>query len=311
MLGAEPTTAPPFSISQISTLPAAFADDLAAYAAAGLDGIGIWELKLPGAGGDAEALEALAASGLGAAAAVPAVPSILPLPLLGGPTDPSARIEALAASVHRLAAFAPEGIVCLTGSGLGLDPERARQTVADGLATLAAEAELAGVRIALEPYQADGGAEWTIASSIPEAVALIEDAGGGPSLGLQFDVWHLWNSPTVLADVQREVHRIAGVHVCDVRLPTRSWCDRVLPGEGVAALPALLGALEAAGFHGYYDLEVFSDDGTFGVRLPDSLWALPAGEFARRGRAALAGAWAARTRAPGPAVCSSDDKEEA
>jgi sugar phosphate isomerase/epimerase len=310
MLRAEPTTAPPFSISQVSTLAAAFADDLAAYAAAGLDGIGIWELKLP-PGGDGEALEALAASGLGAAAAVPAVPSILPLPLLGGPTDPAERVEALAASIHRLAPFAPEGIVCLTGSGLGLDPGRARRLVVDGLATLAGEAERAGVRIALEPYQADGGAEWTIASSIPEAVALIDDAGGGPALGLQFDVWHLWNSPTVLDDVQREVHRIAGVHVCDVRRPTRSWCDRVLPGDGVAALPALLGALEAAGWDGYYDLEIFSDDGTFGTGLPDSLWALPVAEFARRGRAALADAWEGRARTDRVAVWSSDDKEEA
>ena len=37
---------PPFSISQVSTLAASFTDDLHAYAAAGVDGIGIWELKL-------------------------------------------------------------------------------------------------------------------------------------------------------------------------------------------------------------------------------------------------------------------------
>ena len=42
-----PARAPRFSMSQISTLAASFADDLDAYAAAGLDGIGIWELKLP------------------------------------------------------------------------------------------------------------------------------------------------------------------------------------------------------------------------------------------------------------------------
>jgi sugar phosphate isomerase/epimerase len=56
--------APRFSISQISTLPASFEDDLTAYAAAGLDGIGIWELKLPEDGDDAAALEAFARSGL-------------------------------------------------------------------------------------------------------------------------------------------------------------------------------------------------------------------------------------------------------
>src|SRR5262249_43483202 len=90
------------------------------------------------------------------------------------------------------------------------------------------EAELAGTRIALEPYQSEGGAEWTIASTIPDALELIAEAGGSPALGLQFDTWHLWNSPTVLDDVAAHNERIAGVHVSDVRRPERT---------GVAPLP--------------------------------------------------------------------------
>ena len=82
-------------------------DDLEAYAAAGLDGIGIWELKLPEDGDDGAALEAFERSGLESASAVPLVPSILPLPRLGGPTDPAERIDALCASIHRLAPLPP------------------------------------------------------------------------------------------------------------------------------------------------------------------------------------------------------------
>ena len=108
--------APAVSVSQVTTLAAPFADDVRTYRDAGLDGIGIWELKLA-EGGDAEALEQLEASGLASAAAVPIVPSILPLPLLGGPTDPSERLDALFASVHRLAPLGPSGIVCLTDNG--------------------------------------------------------------------------------------------------------------------------------------------------------------------------------------------------
>ena len=71
------------SISQITTVGQSFADDLDAYRAAGADGIGVWEMKL----GD-DSLERFRKSGLGAAAAVPTVPSILPLPLMEGPSDP-------------------------------------------------------------------------------------------------------------------------------------------------------------------------------------------------------------------------------
>jgi sugar phosphate isomerase/epimerase len=282
---------PRFSISQITTFPASFDEDLAAYAAAGLDGIGIWELKLPEDGDDARALEAFAASGLEPASAVPTIPSPLPLPLLGGPTDPAERIDAVCASIHRLAAFGAPGIVCLTGTGAGLDPDRARQIVVDALRTFAAEAELAGTRIAFEPYQANGGDEWTIVSTIPDALDLIADAGGSRSLGLQFDTWHLWNTPTVLDDVPAHIDRIAGVHISDVRRPTRGWCDRVLPGDGVADLIALLGALDAAGWDGLYDLEIFSDNGIFGTHHPDSLWDVPPADLARRGRASSAAAW--------------------
>jgi len=284
-------TAPRFSISQISTLGASFEEDLDAYAAAGLDGIGIWELKLREDGNDTAASEALERSGLQAASAVPTIPSILPLPLLGGPTDPAERLESLCASVHRLAAFGAPAIVCLTGSGLELDPDEARETVVAGVRTLAGEAELAGTRIALEPYQRDGGAEWSIAFTVPEALELIDDAGGSPSLGLQFDVWHLWNTPDLCGHITRELDRIAGVHVCDVREETRCWADRLLPGDGIADVPTILAALDGAGWQGLYDLEIFSDNGTFGTALPDSLWDVPAGELARRGRRSLGEAW--------------------
>jgi sugar phosphate isomerase/epimerase len=281
---------PRVSVSQITTVRSSFADDVRLYAEAGLDGIGVWESKL-GEGRDAEALEALGASGLEPAAAVPAIPSILPLPLLGGPEDPAERVESLCASIERLARFRPSGIVCLTGTAEGRDPDEARSIVVDGLRTIAREADRLGVRIALEPYQRDGGEQWTIATSIPETVALIEDAGDPPSLGIQFDVWHLWNTPSLFDDIASEVGRFAGVHVCDVREPTRGWADRALPGEGAANVPDILRALDAAGWDGLYDIEIFSDDGTFGNAYPDSFWAAPPEETLARARAAFERAW--------------------
>ena len=277
---------PRVSVSQITTLRSSFADDIRAYAAAGLDGVGVWELKL-GDGPDDEELELLAGSGLDSASAVPRVPSILPLPLLGGPDDPAERVEALCGSLERLAPFRPSGIVCLTGTGAGRDPDQARELVVDGLRTLGREAERLGLRIALEPYQRAGGELWSIVSSIPEAVALIEDAGDSPALGIQFDVWHLWNTPTLYDDIEAEVDRFAGVHVCDRREPTRGWADRALPGDGGADVPAILRALDSAGWDGLYDIEIFSDDGTFGSEYHDSFWAAPPEETLARALAAF------------------------
>jgi sugar phosphate isomerase/epimerase len=281
---------PRVSVSQITTLRSSFADDIRDYVAAGLDGIGVWELKL-GDGPDDEALELLDASGLASASAIPAIPSILPLPLLGGPDDPGERIEAICASLERLAPFGPGGIVCLTGTGEGRDPDEARAIVVDGLRTIGREAARLGLRIALEPYQRDGGERWTIATSIPEAVELIEDAGDAPSLGMQFDLWHLWNTPTLFDDIETHVDRFAGVHICDWRQPTRGWADRALPGEGAADVPAILRALDAAGWDGLYDIEIFSDDGTFGSEYPDSFWAAPAEETLARARVAFERCW--------------------
>jgi sugar phosphate isomerase/epimerase len=281
---------PRVSVSQITTVRSSFADDVRLYTAAGLDGIGIWEMKLP-EDGDAEALELFEESGLESAAAVPAIPSILPLPRLGGPDDPAERVESICASLERLAPFRPSGFVCLTGTGEGRDPDEARGVVVDGLRTIAREADRLGVRIGLEPYQRDGGELWTIACSIPEAVALIEDAGDPPSVGLQFDLWHLWNTPTLYDDIAAEVDRFAGVHICDRREPTRGWADRALPGDGGANVPDILRALDAAGWDGLYDIEIFSDDGTFGNAYPDSFWAAPAEETLERARTALERCW--------------------
>jgi sugar phosphate isomerase/epimerase len=105
----------------------------------------------------------------------------------------------------------------------------------------------------------------------------------------------------VLDEIPRYVHLIAGVHVNDWREPTRGWADRVLPGDGAADLPGILGALEDAGWDGFYDLEIFSDNGAFGSAYPDSLWDLDVAELARRGRDAFTNTWSKR-RVPAQAA---------
>ena len=210
---------------------------------------------------------------------------------MAGPSDPSERVEAICASLHRLAPFHPSGIVCLTGPG------DERDTVVEGLRTIGDEAQRAGVRVGLEPVNRVGGENWTMITSLPEAVELLDDADS-PALGIQFDTWHLWNTSTLLDDIASYADRFVGVHIADWREPTRGWADRVLPGDGIADLPVILGALERAGWDSFYDLEIFSDNGAFGDAWPDSLWDIPTDELARTAREAFARVWDARIQTP-------------
>lgn len=279
---------PLFSISQVSTLAASFGDDVRAYAAAGADGIGVWEIKL----GD-ESLEELQASGLRCATAVPAVPSVHPLPLLPGPETPRERIDALLRSLEVLAPYAPSAVLCFTGPG-------DRETAVRGVREIAREAERLGLRLAVEPFQLQGIESWSILNTLGDAAGFVDEVGSD-AIGIQFDTWALWNTPDLLDEIPRYAHLIAGVHVSDWREPTRGWADRVLPGDGVADLPGLFGVLEDVGWKGFYDLEIFSDNGTFGAAYPDSLWDLDAAELARRGREAFFNCWSKR-RVPATAV---------
>jgi sugar phosphate isomerase/epimerase len=283
---------PRFSISQITTLTQTFDEDLRTYAEAGVDGVGIWEIKLPDRN-DSETAGRVRESGLEVATCVAAIPSILPLTLMEGPSDPSERVQAFCGSLHRLAAFEPTAVALLTGSAKDLDPDGAREHVVAALPTIAAEAARAGVRVGLEPMNRIGGDDWTIVTSIPEAIDLLDQAGT-TSIGILFDCWHLWNTSTLLDDIEHEAGRFVGVHVCDWREPTRGWADRVLPGDGVADVPRILGALDRAGWVGPYELEIFSDDGSFGNEYPDSLWSVPGGEIAVRGRESFLDCWRRR-----------------
>jgi sugar phosphate isomerase/epimerase len=252
------------SISQITTVTQSFAEDLEAYRAAGADGIGIWETKLTG-----DSLQRFRASGLAAAAVVPAVPSILPLPLMEGPAEPAERVEAIRAAVRRLAPFDPECVLFLTGPGDD------REALLEGIRAIADEGRAHGVAVALEPIQREFAHLWTVVSSLDEAAALVDEAGA--EVGLMYDSWHLWREP--LEQIRRHRDCIRGVHLADWREPTRNTNDRVLPGDGVVDFAPILEALR---WDGLYDLEIFSDP-----ELPDSLWREEPRELALRGIEAL------------------------
>lgn len=271
-----------FGVCELSTFPATFEDDLAGYAAAGADGISIFEGKLVD-GREAEQLESLRASGLETSAAITGVPSVLPLPKFPGPSEPEQRVEAMISGMRRLAPFEPSAFVCPTGPAGERDEGEARRALVEGMRVVADEASRLGIPVGIEPMSTYEQEDWTLVTTLGDAADLADDIDAG--VGLVFDAWHLWDTPAVEGEIERYGDRFVAVQVNDWRSPTRSWCDRALPGDGVIDLATILDAVERTGWSGCWDLEVFSDDGTFGSEFEDSLWRLAPRELAERGRA--------------------------
>jgi sugar phosphate isomerase/epimerase len=269
----------PFSISAVSTYHATFEEDVAAYRAAGCEGIGLWEYKIP-SGQDERLRSTLDESRLRATICVPDVASFMPDGWFRLPIDTGERVDAIRASIRRFSAFDPATVLLMSGDPAGRAEDEARRLVIDGLRAAAEVAADLGLTIGFEPLrQASGSLVWTL----PDALALLDEVGRD-EVGIVVDTWHLWGSDRFLDHLRSDAGRILGVQVCDVRAETRSWCDRVLPGDGIIDWPAVLEALDAGGYRGWFDLEIFSDDGSFSEAYPDSLWAWPADRLALTAR---------------------------
>ncbi|MEV8517193.1 sugar phosphate isomerase/epimerase family protein [Dactylosporangium sp. NPDC051484] len=259
-----------------------FFADVSQAQALGYDGIGLDEIKMP-EGIDARALEAMEAAGLVSTFVTPSIWPIIPGPLdqPGQLTDISARVEAICASVERLAKFSPLGVV--VGGGRSGDPTNPAGTpdeIAEPLARIAKTAAAYGMDVALEVMPLRRG---SAIPDVPTAVALLDELGLS-NIGLLIDVQHVWDEADRDPVLTKNASRVLYAQLNDVRSPQRTWADRLLPGDGLSQAPAIANALQAGGYQGWWELEVFSDDGTFGVELEDSLWRMPHLELLRLGK---------------------------
>lgn len=286
------TPPPKYSLCELAFPDTTIDEDIEIAVSSGATGLSIDEGKL-GQRRPQLVAAALAAAGLEAAACIPAVMSFLPSRRISGPDDVAERVALMCEGVRRLAGLRPTSILCLTGPAGTLPPAEARKRAAEGLHALAEAADAEDVPLSFETFRFAEPHDYSIVFGLEDAVAFLAEAGR-PDVGLCYDIWHVWGSSDRLLELTRELApRINVVQLNDVRQQTRSWNDRVLPGDGVADLPGILGALRDAGYDSWFDLEVFSDDGRWGNDFPDSVWKLPWQEQARRGHDGLLRAWQA------------------
>jgi sugar phosphate isomerase/epimerase len=257
--------------------------DIEQSAAIGAGAIGLWEGKFA-EGEDDKILEALKRHNLRAGIVMPHHWTILPTPLdPGGYVDWKTKCDGICRSIRRLARFDPIGI--MVGPGVSGDAKNRLPTdhVAESLAKIADVAADCGARIAFEPLALRRGAA---VATLPEAVDLL-DSVGRSNVDILLDIWHNWPEENLHARIRENIDRFVAIQINDVRPNERSWCDRVLPGEGRNVCTPIVATLIDAGFSGWYDFEVFSDDGRWGNDFPESYWKMPHDEFLRRGRAAF------------------------
>lgn len=283
------------SVCELSLPDTTFEQDLELIQASGATGIAISEFKLRD-GEDVSQIAALTASGLTATICIPANTSPLPLrpdDVFPGSTDPDVRLEEMLGSIRRIAMYQPDCILAVTGSSSGYDLRDARKIAVEALREAATLAASLGTRIALETNR-NLGLDYSFLRSLPETIDFLDEVGE-PAIGFLYDFYHLWDQDNIIADTERFAKRIFGVQYNDWREPPRCFADRLLPGDGAMDIPAMIGALERGGYRGWYDFEIFSDDGRWGTDLPDSLWKVPYDQLLDRAHAGLKKAWDLRT----------------
>lgn len=287
---------PRFSVCQLALPDTTFEQDVALCRELGI-GLSVEADKLGDPADDDRLIALMRDNGVEAAVCVAQPMTILPTPLVPGPDSPRERLDLICDTIRRLARFEPHTVFVITGPQGDYDPAEARRIVVEGLREAQAVAEEAGVPLSIEPMREENRDTWNLLCSMEETVEMIEEVGG--RLDIVYDFWHMWSTPDVLPMTERYGSLISGVHVCDHRQPTRSPMDRVLPGDGTIDIPAFVRALEAGGFRGWWDLEIFSDDGRAGNDFADSIWKRDPRDWVREGKEKFERLWReARSQEP-------------
>ena len=150
-----------------------------------------------------------------------------------------------------------------TGRPASKDLSGARAMVRDGIAELLDYAKPAGMPLAIEPLHPMYAADRACINTLAQALDVCEEVapGDGAALGIAVDVYHVWWDPQLEGQIARggAAKRLLAYHICDWLVPTADMLnDRGMMGDGVIDLPRIRGFMEAAGYDGAHEVEIFS-----------------------------------------------------
>jgi sugar phosphate isomerase/epimerase len=149
------------------------------------------------------------------------------------------------------------------GSSATKNIAAARTQVEDAIADLLDYARAAQMPLAIEPLHPAYAADRACVNTTKQALDICDrlDPQGSGVLGLALDVYHIWWDPELLPQIARAgKDRLLAFHVCDWLVPTRDILnDRGMMGDGVIDIRSVRSAVEAQGFAGYSEIEIFSN----------------------------------------------------
>ncbi|QEG39636.1 sugar phosphate isomerase/epimerase family protein [Roseimaritima ulvae] len=244
------------AVHTMTTKPLSLAEAAEAYASRGIGGISVWVETLAGLTNSA-AKQIIDDAGL----KVPAL-------VRGGffcaanEHDRQERVDHNRRLIETAAALEAEMLVLVVGALPGQPLDVQRGWVRDGIEGLLAEAQSSGVKLAIEPLHPMYAADKSCINRITEARQICE-AIDDAQVGVAVDVYHVWWDPELSDEIRRlgETNRIFGFHLCDWRVPTRDLLtDRALMGDGCIDIAGIRGEVEAAGFEGWNEVEIFSEE---------------------------------------------------
>jgi sugar phosphate isomerase/epimerase len=157
---------------------------------------------------------------------------------------------------HELAAPA---LVLVVGGmpGGSKDLAGTRRKIEDSIAEILPVARKANVPLAIEPLHPMQVTRAAV-NTLEQALDMCDALGEG--VGVAVDAYHVWWDPKLKGQIARAGKRVLGYHICDWLPATRDlFNDRGMMGDGIIDLPRLRGWVEAAGYRGFQEVEIFSD----------------------------------------------------
>jgi sugar phosphate isomerase/epimerase len=135
--------------------------------------------------------------------------------------------------------------------------------VEEEIAELLVYARSAKTPLAIEPLHPMYAADRACVNTLKQALDICDrlNPQNDGMLGVAIDVYHVWWDAELTKQIARTgKQRLLAFHVCDWLVPTSDLLlDRGMMGDGVIDLRKVRADVEAQGFDGYVEVEIFSN----------------------------------------------------